>query len=683
MNFHAGSSLIIACSTFALSVFVYIMGRRKLPNITLSLLLLSASVWSFGQFMGELTNNASQALLWARIHQGAAIVLPVFFLQFVFAFLGRIKQRKFVLFLSYLYMVAFLGLNFTPLFIKGVSANSFSHAYPVPGTAFPIYTGLYFVFIAYSFYELFSALRNTSGDSQSQIIYVILASLVSMVGGAIIFLPIYGIDILPISYYSIPLFAVLALYAMIRYRLLDIKIVLRRGLVYTLLTLLFSAIYILVIFGMREIFQAVTGINSLVAAGFVVFAFTAFFVPLRDRIQDGVDKVFFKGTYDYQKILKRLSRSITSILDLDMLLNTAVDTISSTMDTKWASVMLKENGKICVRCRTGSGGPKAFEGDSRIINGLSKKKEAINIDGLGAEDIKEELREEGIHVSIPLISKGELIGVLNLGEKKFGQPFSNDDVDLLATLTNQIAVAIENAILHEKVLKRERELFRENKLASLGTVAAGMAHEIKNPLASVKGMTQILPENLEDKEFIGKYMNIIPRQIDRISSIVDDLLSFGRPRKLEKTMCSINEVVEDVLALVETQCFRKRIEVKKDLDELPKLMLDRDQINQSILNIVLNSIDSMQDGGILTISTSADRENILIEICDTGCGISRDNLSNIFDPFYSSKTFGTGMGLAVTYKIIDEHEGKIGVESEVGRGTKFRITLPLLSSVKL
>jgi len=677
MNFHAGASLVIAISSFSLCLFIYIMGRRKLPNITLSLLLFVGAVWSFGQFMAEFAATPEMAFLWVRIHQSAAVVLPVFFFQFVLAFLGRLKERRLLLFLTYVYLLIFFPLSFTTLYIKDISPNFFSNAYPVPGSVFPIYTVLYFMFIAYSFYELFMALKTATGDSRNQIIYIILASFVSMIGGSIVFLPIYSLKVLPVTYYSIPLFAVLALYAMIRYRLLDIKIVIRRGLVYFLLTLLFSAIYILVVFGMREIFRTVIGLDSVVASILVVFAFTVFFVPLRDRIQDGVDRIFFKGAYDYQKILKNLSRSVTSILDLDKLLGTTIDTISFTMKTKWASVMLKNGEKFDVEGWSGSGGPKTLEEGSKLVGSLKNKRDAININDIGAENIKEELRARDIYLSIPMMSKSKLIGILNLGEKISGEPFSGEDVDLLTTLTNQIAVATENAKLHEEVLKRERELFRADKLASLGTIAAGMAHEIKNPLASIKGMTQILHENLGDREFVGKFTDIIPRQIERISRIVENLLRFGKPEELQKSTCNLNLIIDEAIKLVELECRKKAIKIKKSFAELPSLMLDQSQTNQAILNIILNSIESMPDGGYLSISTRIIGKEISIEICDTGCGIPKENIKNIFDPFYSTKSLGTGMGLAVTYSIIEEHGGRIEVESEAGKGTKFKIFLPI------
>jgi signal transduction histidine kinase len=205
-----------------------------------------------------------------------------------------------------------------------------------------------------------------------------------------------------------------------------------------------------------------------------------------------------------------------------------------------------------------------------------------------------------------------------------------------------------------------------------------MAHEIKNPLASIKGLTQVLPENLDDQDFIKKYSEIVPRQLDRINRIVEDLLDFGQPAGLVMGEVDVAKELDGVLRLVENQCRKSDIEIIRDFQPLPPVIGNTEKLAQVFMNVILNAMQAMPNGGKLSIgSRVASHESIVIEIADTGEGIPADKLPNIFDPFYTTKESGTGMGLAVTHSIIKEHQGSIEAESKVGEGTTFKICLPI------
>ncbi|OGC10916.1 hypothetical protein A3K48_00005 [candidate division WOR-1 bacterium RIFOXYA12_FULL_52_29] len=227
-------------------------------------------------------------------------------------------------------------------------------------------------------------------------------------------------------------------------------------------------------------------------------------------------------------------------------------------------------------------------------------------------------------------------------------------------------------------IKKINDLSAENdKLAALGTMAAGMAHEIKNPLAAIKGLTQVLPENLSDRRFIADYSEIVPRQLDRINKIVDDLLAFGRPGKMVFRGTGLGRLINGTLKLLARECQNQRIKI--ELEPLPDLTVDLDaeRFGQAFLNICLNAIQAMPDGGTLKINLMVAGEKAVIEIADTGIGIPADKLALIFDPFFTTKGRGTGLGLAVTYRIVQEHGGEIGVTSRPGEGTTFKICLPI------
>ena len=227
-----------------------------------------------------------------------------------------------------------------------------------------------------------------------------------------------------------------------------------------------------------------------------------------------------------------------------------------------------------------------------------------------------------------------------------------------------------------------QHLMRSEKLASIGRLAAGIAHEINNPLTSVLTFSSLLLRKAEQDGQKDK-LEIIVKETTRCRDIVRDLLNFarqGEPRKEER---SINQVIESALSLTKNQLKVREnsITVKKELGELPPLRLDPNQMLEVFINVIINAIDAMAKGGELGIKTglAEDAKAVEIKISDTGYGISKENLEKVFDPFFTTKEVGkgTGLGLAVTYGIIDGHNGSIDVESEVGKGTVFVITLPL------
>jgi signal transduction histidine kinase len=279
-------------------------------------------------------------------------------------------------------------------------------------------------------------------------------------------------------------------------------------------------------------------------------------------------------------------------------------------------------------------------------------------------------------VLIPLKIKGDLIGFIDISEKLSEDSYSDEDLSLLTTLAGSLAIAIENASLHEEMLEKERQLFQSDKLASLGTLSAGMAHEIKNPLAILKGMAQSLPENIGDREYLKKISEVVPRQIDRIDNLVEDLIAFSKPKEIEKTAVDVNSIVHDSVKFVNEECKKRGIQLELNLNNrIPMISADRELLTQAFLNLMLNAIQSMQNGGKLSVGTQEAGDRIQIDISDTGHGIDKENISRIFDPFFTTKEKGSGLGLAVTYRIIKEHGGEIEVESEVGVGTKFKVVV--------
>ena len=244
-------------------------------------------------------------------------------------------------------------------------------------------------------------------------------------------------------------------------------------------------------------------------------------------------------------------------------------------------------------------------------------------------------------------------------------------------------------------LKRlEMQIRRSDRLASLGTLSAGMAHEIKNPLVSIKTFAQLLPERYQDSDFRETFFSLIGHEVDRIDSLVNQLLRFARPAKPLLKPMHVHEVLEKALLLIGHRLYQKDIKLTRSWQaEVDTIRADADQIEQVFLNFFINALDAMKPGGSLTVATeigttetwptalpgdSVDvREILRVTVEDDGSGIKPEDVAHVFDPFFTTKDYGTGLGLSVVHGIVQEHGGQIEVESELTRGTSFHILLPL------
>lgn len=227
--------------------------------------------------------------------------------------------------------------------------------------------------------------------------------------------------------------------------------------------------------------------------------------------------------------------------------------------------------------------------------------------------------------------------------------------------------------LQEKVRRSER-------LASLGRLAAGVAHEIRNPLSSIRGFAQYFMRRLKGQEEEQGYASIMVKEVDRLNRVISELLDFARPKEPHREPQALEEIVDYSLKLLQPEFSQKKIKVEKSFEpDLPKVGVDRDQISQALLNLFLNSFESIEGEGKIKVSLKKINDPPALEaaIMDTGRGIAREDLEKVFEPFFSTKRKGSGLGLAIVHQIVEGHGGDISVDSQEGRGTTFRITLPV------
>ena len=230
-----------------------------------------------------------------------------------------------------------------------------------------------------------------------------------------------------------------------------------------------------------------------------------------------------------------------------------------------------------------------------------------------------------------------------------------------------------------EILHLKKEMERSQRLASLGSLAAGVAHEIRNPLSSIKGFATFFKERYQDNPEDRKTAEIMVQEVERLNRVISQLLEFARPMDMNRRWDSIQEIIRHTLKMIEGEAGEKKISIYADIPSEPgNIFIDADKITQVMLNLCLNAISAMDRGGTLSVALSMPHNRMVqIDVSDTGAGIDEENLSRIFDPYFTTKPSGTGLGLAIVYRIIEAHNGEIRVESERGKGTKVTVILPV------
>jgi signal transduction histidine kinase len=692
------TSYVISCGitgllSLSLAIFVYLKNRSSNVNKYGMLINLCVALWTFCMGARELVSEKTTALYLVRLCYIGAIFVPPFFIHFTYSLLKLAKSKLLLVF----YALAFIfsGFDFTSLFIKDVGPIlSFRH-YGIPGPIFPFYTVSQVSIIAYGHYVLIKNFKNAKGQTRNRIRYVLIAAIIGFSGGLSTFLPNFEIEVFPFGIYLISLYVVTISYAIVKHRLMDINIVLKKGTTYALLiSLLFIPLVFISIFSQKLYFGKISYLHS-----FIVFSLLFLAAILFYKIKPGAEKVveqfFFKDRYDYRETLGKFSKAMVSILDLQSLSRSVFETITQTMGVEKASLFLwdEEKGSYSLfeskNIKLASS-PSKLPQDDPLPHYLQKIGEIIIREelakGANISELDEVVKEMSLlesEVSIPFISKEQLVGMINLGYKFNKDIYSHEDIELLNTLANQTAIAIENARLYEDLKRSRTYVRRADRLASLGTLTAGLAHEIRNPLVAIKTFTHLLPDRLDDEEFREQFLKIASSEVDRISLLVTELLDFARPSDPKLELENINIILDGMILLVSTETKKKKINIIKNYaSDLPPIQMDREQIKQVFLNILINGIQATSENGKITVKTRSfmkpgGEPYVQIEFTDTGCGIPEEHLEDIFNPFFTTKSTGSGLGLSISHQIVRDHRGYIDVESQLDKGSSFFINLPV------
>lgn len=701
----------------SLALLPFFRSRRNRTNLIFGAICLLCGIINLDVALVCLIDNREMALSLDRATYVLFIFSVPLYLRFIHGFLG-VKRRG----LEWsAWTATMLILPFTPTsyFIRGLREYPFGRI-AAAGPVYHVFAMAGGLAILYCLAILIQGLKSAEGNEErNRIKYVIAGLGSSAVLILLSYLSVSGFDLYPCGNFSFLPAAVLA-YGVLKYDIIDTDAAFRKGVLYFALSLVLTAVFIAAIYLAHFLFSAPAPGPPPLISFVVALALAVFFQPLRDRLQAGVDRIFFKGKYDYQAMLKNMSGALGTLLKADEVKGCIVSSIQGALHVSpvWILVF-EESGTVSA----------TSAGESRLLGaeeaGPGHPVEKILLERkscLGRASIRdfppgEQDHGEGFFqrfdaaLLVPMMTREELAGIIAVGEKLSGDLFVHEDLELLMTIANQGAIALANARhygavermnleLESRVAERtaalEREirekeaaldrLIRSESLAAIGQLVAGTAHELNNPLASAYSLVQTSVECLSSR----------PRRSEREAEIINDLeFSLGEMRRARDIIASlldlsrqtgrmdervdVNLVIEDALKVLHNRYKNSSLEIEKSLGESPVVRGNFGSLGQVFLNILKNAMEAAPAGrGKVSISTCVAGSSVVVKCSDNGPGIPPDIINDVFKPFFTTKGVGkgTGLGLYISHELIRRHGGTIRAGNVPGGGARIYIEIP-------
>ena len=712
------SGLLNTICNLSLGTFVLSKNRKGIQNITYFALSLSIALYSFGYFLWQFANNEAFALFWFRILVAGIILINVTYLHFVFAFLGILHRKRKFLIACYAINFIFILLNLSSLLYTRLVPRYGLGFWPIPTNLFHIYLSFWFFQLFYGFNFLLKGYRKASGFKREQIRYFLAAAIVGFLGGATNWPMWYNIHFPPYTNILISASLGIVAYAIVTYRLMDINVAVTKTAIFTTVYSIFLGIPPLLLILYRSFLYRHFGAYWwLIPAGVAVCELLAFVAPsINHYFQERANRVLLKKQRTYQENLINLAKEMTLTKDLRSLLVLIIRNVTREIGISYARIYLldRKANQYVREVHYGKERRRQFFGDSlskdapliqmlyrsRDIGPLLKEEVISDFESSEPEhleEVKAQLRSMGAAILLPAFIGEELVAFLVLGTKRSKEIYTPDDLGMFKILAGQSGLAIENAQFYQELKEAQATILQAAKLSSIGELAAGFAHQIDNPLGVISLGCQLCirdikedftQENLTEKgkkalEAMKDRLDKVISTAHRAADLVERIRGYAKPADRDFEQVDLNSVMEDALSLAQYQITHGGINVNKDIpQDLPKIKGIGVQLEQVFLNMIINACEAMAGKkGELTISARVGRDNphkIEVILADNGCGIPKENLRKMFDLFYTTKgSQGTGVGLSMAYRIIKDHNGDINVESEVGKGTRFIVSLPI------
>jgi len=685
LNFWVIPPLVSFLTLFGLGGFALVKGKGRKGNLLLAAICFLGGLLSLDKALVSVIVDPDVALRISRTDHLCVVFIIPLYLHFTYTFLG-IATRKWLINLAYAFSGCLSVLSQGDYYITGLRQYFFGY-YVQGGPLLYLFGTATVINTLYCLYLLFHSLgQEKDPDRKNKTKYIILGLGVAVFMTHFDLLPLAGIGSYPLG--NLVFVPILFLgFAILKHDLLDLGIVVQKGLIFSVLTGLLTGFYALMIISFNQIFKGIGRTGSIYFSVFFFLVIVFVFDPLKKRVQVIIDRLLFKGKYDYQKTLMALSDAMASMLNLDEIMGKTVRALTEIMSLDWGVVMLMDEREGQFQVHSQMGNRANLDSlwiakSSPLIQGMLRRRREVTLYNVGewsstCDDqalFQEDFGKPGGAVIIPMVFKGEINGLLVLGNKKSGDLFTSEDLELLRTLANQCAISIENAKAYqliedlnvnlEKIVEeRTRELtralednektqellIRSESLAAVGALAAGVAHELNNPLASVSSLVQSAVETLEEihlrqwaePERVGEERDALVddlrfslKELGRAGDIVASLLGISRQTDEYSEPVALNAVCQDALKVLYNQYKRTGIEIMERYEEnLPEIRGNFVNLGQVCLNIIGNAIqvvDSRQGRIVIRTHYDEQRATVVFKCEDNGSGIAEDVMKDIF-----------------------------------------------------
>ncbi len=545
--------------------------------------------------------------------------------------------------------------------------------------------------------------QSDSRTERARLAYLAIGAAASLFFSALDLLGVFGVPFPTLGPVVTTLYLFFLAQTLLRLRLMDLHELLGKVASQSVLAVMLAAVFLVLTAWVKER-QSLFVFNTVLAA----FVIGILLEPLRAKVDQQVVHLFFRERSELLASLGALRARLANVIDVAEGAAKTLDALNETRRVTHASIYLLAEDRPGYRLLDHRGpAPVPFldaAGARGLLAAASSGEKALLLENLerridemrqrvpegrrGREELRRMmdtrtalgLMKAGI--SVPLSGNDRVIGFLNLFDERVPEAYASDEIAMVLDVAERLATVVENSKLYERMRERDR-------LAALGEMAAGLAHEIRNPLGAIKGAAQCLSPRErtgEDAEFL----QVIVEEVNRLNGVVSEFLDYARPMKQNFGATDINQVVARTIKLLQNEVPPHLTLDVQLREELPMVDADAEQLKQVLLNLVQNAIQAMGDRpGRIRVQTSGPehfqdlrggQEFVEVEVVDEGPGIPSDQQPHIFVPFYTTKQTGTGLGLAICQRIVKSHGGTISVQSRAGEGSAFLVRLPGLAA---
>ncbi len=720
MNIFSVSGLINTITVLVLGALVYFKDTKKEINVRYAQFCLFVAIWSLCYCFWQAAVKHDTALFWVRALMSGAIFIPISFLHFVVLLLGIYPRKRKIVRIGYLFFLVFFLSNLGPWFIKDVVPKMFFPFWPAPGPVFALFLVVWISYCFYACYLLITHYKGFSGINREQIKYVLIGILIGYVSGSTNYFLWYDIPIPPYGNFIVPGFVGMMAYAIVRYRLMDISIVLTRtGIfiaVYTLILGLPFAVAVWLKAWLIDTFGAGWWMMPLGLMAILATIGPFVYIGLERKAEEKL----LKEQRRYQQTLKQASIGMTRIRNLHKLLDLITHIVTKTVKISFAAVYLYDQHdneyKLQVSRDKGHSLIPKIVGDDPLIAWLLGKHDPVifeemkrQVQDSGDETsrkVVESMHQMNASVVIPSFLEYRLIGFIVLGDKLSRQMYTIEDLNVFQVLATQAALAIENAQFYEEAKVMQEQIAQAEKMATIGTMADGLSHQINNRfyalslIASdtidtikVTDTSQCTPEVRQMIAEINKALERIQANVTQGGEVVKGILKYTRKGEEGFEKLTLDQILNGTLDMIQFKIRLSEVDIIRNYPkDAPMIYGNLVQLQEVFFNFIDNAYDAIMErramlkeegyrGRISVSIKNANEKYVGIYIEDNGMGVKDQNNKKLFTPFFTTKTSsrkGTGLGLYVIRRIItDIHRGTISFESAYQSGTRFTVELPI------